>query len=171
MSRFAARVACLALLACAALIAPRFAGARTSDVDKTALLAFKAALVTDQVGTGHTRCLRCQGRRVQGSDTAGLREQLGTGLVQPLPMQGTPAVHSLRTGAERRVPHPQGLLASWSVRSDPCDDAWALVSCNCSETAPPLVGVDCAAANGGPGSRRVLVTPRADQRCRVHRGP
>lgn len=50
----------------------------------------------------------------------------------------------------------QGLLGSWDVRSDPCDDAWTFVSCNCSETAPALVGPDCAAANGGPAARRVL---------------
>ena len=40
-------------------IAPPFAGARTFDVDKTALLAFKAALVTDQVDAGHTLCAGC----------------------------------------------------------------------------------------------------------------
>ncbi len=47
-------------------------------------------------------------------------------------------------------------MGSWDVRSDPCDDAWTFVSCNCSETAPALVGPDCAAANGGPAARRVL---------------
>lgn len=39
----------LPLVACALLILLGVACGRTSDIDKTALLAFKAALVTDQV--------------------------------------------------------------------------------------------------------------------------
>ena len=51
----------------------------------------------------------------------------------------------------------QGLLTTWSNTSDPCDDAWAFVSCNCTDTYPVLSPSDCTAAEGDPNSRRVLV--------------
>ncbi len=51
----------------------------------------------------------------------------------------------------------QGLLTTWSNTSDPCDDGWAFVSCNCTDTYPVLSPSDCTAAKGTPSSRRVLV--------------
>ena len=51
----------------------------------------------------------------------------------------------------------QGLLTTWSNTSDPCDNAWAFVSCNCTDTYPVLSPSDCTAAEGDPNSRRVLV--------------
>ena len=51
----------------------------------------------------------------------------------------------------------QGLLTTWSNTSDPCDNAWAFVSCNCTDTYPALSPSDCTAAEGDPNSRRVLV--------------
>lgn len=68
----------------------------------------------------------------------------------------TVSLSSKKRPAHDAARRAQGLLASWDVRSDPCDDAWAFVSCNCSETVPALAGADCAAANGGPAGRRVL---------------
>ncbi len=68
----------------------------------------------------------------------------------------TASLSSKKRPAHDAARRAQGLLASWDVRSDPCDDAWAFVSCNCSETVPALAGADCAAANGGPAGRRVL---------------
>ncbi len=51
----------------------------------------------------------------------------------------------------------QSLLQSWSNSSDPCDNGWAYVSCNCSDTYPEINSTECSAAEGDASSRRVLV--------------
>ena len=51
----------------------------------------------------------------------------------------------------------QGLLQSWSNTTDPCDDGWAYVSCNCTDTYPEINSTECSAAEGNASSRRVLV--------------
>lgn len=51
----------------------------------------------------------------------------------------------------------QGLLQSWSNSSDPCDDGWAYVSCNCSDTYPEINSTECSATEGDASSRRVLL--------------
>ena len=53
--------------------------------------------------------------------------------------------------------HAQGLLTTWNSTTDPCDDGWHFVSCNCNGTFPPISGSDCAAAEGDTSNRRVLM--------------
>ena len=53
--------------------------------------------------------------------------------------------------------HPQGLLTTWDSRTDPCDDGWHFVSCNCNQTFPQINTLECAAAEGDTGNRRVLM--------------
>jgi hypothetical protein len=51
----------------------------------------------------------------------------------------------------------QGLLSSWTSASDPCDDAWAFLSCNCSSVYPALSAPECSNVTVDFSSRRVLV--------------
>ncbi|CAL8470951.1 g10493 [Coccomyxa elongata] len=51
----------------------------------------------------------------------------------------------------------EGLLSSWNNATDPCDDDWAFLSCNCSSVYPPLSTAECSSVAADPGNRRVLV--------------
>ena len=51
----------------------------------------------------------------------------------------------------------QGLLRSWNSSSDPCDDSWAYVSCNCADTFPVINSTECTAAESNASGKRVLV--------------
>ncbi|EIE20201.1 hypothetical protein COCSUDRAFT_67530 [Coccomyxa subellipsoidea C-169] len=50
-----------------------------------------------------------------------------------------------------------GLLSSWTAASDPCDNEWAFLSCNCSSVYPALSAAECSRVTLDPSSRRVLV--------------
>lgn len=51
----------------------------------------------------------------------------------------------------------QGLLNTWSNSTDPCDDGWAYVSCNCSDTYPEINATECSALENNASNRRVLL--------------
>lgn len=48
-------------------------------------------------------------------------------------------------------------MSSWTNATDPCDNEWAFVSCNCSSVYPPLSTAECSSVAADPGNRRVLV--------------
>ena len=82
-----------------------------------------------------------------------LRSQLWIPLVYSCVLSTVLAVPTKSSSADKAallafkavISSDQGLLASWTSSSNPCDHTWLGVSCNCSDIKPPLSVADCAA--------------------------
>jgi hypothetical protein len=121
-------------------------GGVTLPADKDALLLFKSALTSDEV-TPSAWCTTLKGI---------LRLAC-----LPLPLKNIstwiamlPPEASCRRG--KLFGYMQGLLSSWRASTDPCDDGWEFLSCNCSGIYPPLSAQQCASATSDPSGQRVL---------------
>lgn len=118
------------------LLLPISIRGRTWPADKEALLLFKSGIESDQVSQV---CISAQHPFLPNPS-----------------WECAPAPSSAAVSLMKDVLIAQGLLSSWMNSTDPCDDEWTFLSCNCTGIYPPLAPAECSNVTSDPANRRVL---------------